>query len=191
MELLSIILGTLGGTSAVITGLFAYLGNLRLERFKADLAETNAKLKAALESSIHISKAQFDKEFAIHQTIWVLLVALRARTLSLRPVMDHVNPKEPEEERMQRRLKSFDEAFFTFRDAMEENRPFYAHKVYESLYQIFDLCHSESIEYQYKEPGWTKGYWEKSRENNLKIVSAIDSCCELIRERIASLSVAT
>jgi hypothetical protein len=163
---------------------------LRLERFKADLAETNAKLKAALDSSVHVSKAQFDKEFSIYQIIWDLLVDLRARTLSLRPVMDHVDPKEPEEERMQRRLKSFGEAFFAFRDAMEKNRPFYAHMVYESLCQIFDLCHIESIEYQYKEPGWSKDYWEKSRENNQKIISAIDSCCELIRERISSLFVA-
>lgn len=190
MEILTIILGTLGGASAVLTGLFAYFGNLRLEQYKADLATTNTKLKSLLESSVHVSKAQFDKEFSIYQQIWILLVALRARTLSLRPVMDHVDPTETEEERMQRRLKAFGETFFAFRDAMEDNRPFYAHSVYESLCQIFDLCHSESIEYQYKEPGWSKDYWAKSRENNQKIVAAIDSCCELIRTRISSLSVA-
>lgn len=185
------VLGILGGASAVITGLIAYFGNLRMEKFKADLVETNAKLKAALDSSIHVSKVQFDKEFAIYQTIWVLLVALRGKTLSLRPAFDHVDPKESEADRMQRRLKDFGEAFISFRDAMEDNRPFYAHTVYESLIQIFDLCHAESIEYQYKEPGSHKEYWEKSRENNKKIVDAIDTCCELIRERIASLSVST
>jgi hypothetical protein len=189
MEVLKIILNTLGGVSVVLTGLFAYFGNLRLEKFKADLADTNTKLKAVLESSVHVSMAQFDKEFAIYQQIWVLLVALRAKTLSLRPVMDHVDPKKTEEERMQRRLKAFSEAFFTFRDAMEENRPFYAHSVYECLVKIFDVCHTESIEYQYKEPGWSKEYWEKSRENNQKIIASIDSCCELIRTRISSLSV--
>ncbi|MGZ5030650.1 MAG: hypothetical protein ACXWAT_06955 [Methylobacter sp.] len=84
MEVLKIILSTLGGVSVVLTGLFAYFWNLRLEKFKADLADTNTKLKAALESSVHVSKAQFDKEFAIYQQIWVLLVALRAKTLSLR-----------------------------------------------------------------------------------------------------------
>lgn len=189
MELLSIVLSILGGASAVVTGLFAYLGNLRLEKFKADLAETNAKLKAALDSSVHVSKAQFDKEFAIYQTVWVLLVALRSRTLSLRPVLDHLDPKESEDERMQRRLNAFEEAFFAFRDAMEQNKPFYAHAVYESLSQIFELCHTESIEYKYKEPGWHKEYWVKSSENNQKIVAAIDACCELIRERIAALSV--
>lgn len=190
MEILTIILGTLGGASAVVTGLFAYFGNLRLEKYKADLETTNTKLKCLLESSAHVSKSQFDKEFSIYQQIWVLLVALRARTLSLRPIVDYGVPEETEEERVQRRLKSFSEAFFAFRDAMENNRPFYAHSVYESLCQIFDLCNTESIEYQYKEPSWNKDYWESSKENNQKIVAAIDSCCELIRDRISSLSVA-
>lgn len=139
-----IILGTLGGASAVLTALFAYFGNLRLEKYKADLAATNTKLQGLLESSVHVSKAQFDKEFSIYQQVWVLLVALRARTLSLRPIMDHGDPEETEEERVQRRLKSFGEAFLAFRDAMENNRPFYAHSVYESLCQIFDLCNTES-----------------------------------------------
>ena len=188
-EVLKVVLNTLGGVSVVLTGLFAYLGNLRLEKFKADLTETNTKLKAALESSIHVSKAQFNKEFAIYQQIWILLVALRVKTLSFRPIMDRVNPKESEEDRMQRRLNEFGEAFFDFRDAMEEQRPFYAHSVYECLVEIFDLCHTESIEYQYKEPGWSKENWQNSRENNQKIVTTIDSCCELIRTRISSLSV--
>ena len=139
-EILKVVLNTLGGVSVVLTGLFAYFGNLRLEKIKADLTETNTKLKAALESSVHVSKAQFDKEFVIYQQIWVLLVSLRAKTLSLRPVMDRVDPKEAEEERMQRRLKEFGAAFYAFRDSMEENRPFYAHSVYECLVEIFDIC---------------------------------------------------
>lgn len=191
MEILKIILNTLGGVSIVLTGLFAYFGNLRLEKFKADLTDTNTKLKAALESSVHVSKAQFDKEFSIYQQVWVSLVALRAKTLSLRPVMDQVDPKETEEGRMQRRLKAFGEAFYTFRDAMEENKPFYAHSVYECLVEIFEVCHTESVEYQHKEPGRSREYWGKSRENNQKIVTLIDSCCELIRSRISSLSVSS
>lgn len=191
MEIFTVIVGILGGGSAVVTGLFAYFGNLRLEKFKADLAETNAKLKASLDSSVHVSKVQFDREFSIYQSIWSLLVALRTKTLSLRPIVDRIDPNEPEEERMQRRLKSYWESFSAFRDGMEQNRPFYANTVYESLCQIFDLCCAEAIDYQYKEHGRTKDYWEKSEENNKKIISAIDSCCERIRERIASLSVAS
>ena len=32
-------------------------------KFKADLSDTNTKFKAALENSVHVSNAQFDKEF--------------------------------------------------------------------------------------------------------------------------------
>lgn len=167
-EVLTVVLNALGGVSVVLTGLFLYFGNLRLEKFKADLADTDTKLKAVLERSVHVSKSQFDKEFAIYQQIWILLVALRAKTLSLRPVMDRVDPKETEEERMQKRLNAFSEAFFSFRDAMEESRPFYAHSVYECLVEIFDVCHTESIEYQYKEPGWSNEYWKKKQRKQPK-----------------------
>jgi len=190
MEILTIILGTLGGASAVVTGLFAYFGNLRLEKYKADLEATNSKLKGLLESSVHVSKSQFDKEFSIYQHIWVLLVSLRARTLSLRPRVDFGAFESTEEETVNKRLKSFNEAFYSFRDGMENNKPFYAQSVYESLCQIFDLCNTESIEYQYKEPGNNRKYWESSKENSQKIIAEIDACCELIRNRISSLSVA-
>jgi hypothetical protein len=189
LDYVNIILGILGGGSAILTALFAYFGNLRLERFKSDLSDTNAKLKATLDSSVHVSKAQFDKEFSIYQQIWICLVSLRAKTLSLRPVMDFHPPEETEDARVRRRLSAFSDAFSSFRDAMEQNKPFYSIQVYQSLVEIFDLCHTESIEYQHKEPGWSKDYWESSRENNKKIVSAIDTCCELIRSRISSFSV--
>jgi hypothetical protein len=61
MDYINTILGVLGGGSAILTALFAYFGNLRLEKFKSDLSDTNAKLKASLDSSVHVSKAQFDK----------------------------------------------------------------------------------------------------------------------------------
>lgn len=189
METINIILTILGGGSAILTALFAYFGNLRLEKFKSDLSDTNSKLRASLDSSVHVSKAQFDKEFSIYQGIWISLVALRARTLSLRPVMDFHDTNETEDERVARRLKAFGEAFSNFRDVMEQNKPFYSILVYKSLVEIFDLCHTESIEYQHKESGWSKEYWESSMENNKKIIEAIDACCELIRQRISSFSV--
>ena len=189
MEIFAVIMGSLGGVSVVLTGLIAYFGNLRLEKYRADLQVANVKIQSLSDTSSHISKTQFDKEFTIYQEIWVLLVDLRSKTLSLRPVMDIVDPNESEEERTQRRLNEFGESFNLFRDAIENSRPFYAHIVYEALNVVFGLCYEESVEYQHKDPGWKKEYWEKSRENNKKIVGAIDACCEKIRERIGSLAV--
>ncbi|MDO8289171.1 MAG: hypothetical protein Q7T44_08135 [Parvibaculum sp.] len=190
METFTIVMGSLGGVSFVLTGLIAYFGNLQLERYKSGLEAATLKIRSLLESSVHVSKAQFDKEFSIYQDIWVHLVSLRATALSLRPMMDSHDPTESEEQRMRRRLTAFSESFYRFRDAMENNRPFYAHSVYESLGKIFDLCYTESVEYQHKDPGWSKEYWESSRENGKKIVEAIDACCEQIRNRISSMSIA-
>ncbi|EOV9410043.1 hypothetical protein ACN5W3_004500 [Vibrio parahaemolyticus] len=189
MEIFAVIMGSLGGVSAVLTGLIAYFGNLRLEKYKADLQVTNAKVKSLSETSSHVSKAQFDKEFLIYQEIWTRLVDLRSKTLSLRPEFDHVDPNESEDSRVKRRLSDFGRSFSIFRNSIENNRPFYAHQVYESLSDVIILCHEESIDYKYKDSGWDKEYWEKSRENSKKIVSAIDVCCESIRERISSLAV--
>lgn len=189
MEIFNTIMGALGGVSAVLVGLFVYLGNLRLEKYKSELDIAKAKIQALTDTSSHVGKAQFDKEFSIYQEIWICLVKLRAKTLSLRPTMDFIDPKEPEDERMQRRLNDFSEAFYAFRDSLENHKPFYSLSVYEVLKEVFELCHEESIEYQYKEPGWSKEYWQKSRENNKKIVNGIDGCCEKIRKRISSLAV--
>ncbi len=103
MEVFFNILATLGGVSAVLTGLFAYVGNARLESYKAQLQAANEKVKSTLESSVHVSKSQFDKEFAIYHEIWACLIKLRARTLSLRPVLDHVDPNETEADRVSKR----------------------------------------------------------------------------------------
>ncbi|MGO2511784.1 hypothetical protein [Marinomonas polaris] len=189
MEIFAIIMGSMGGVSAVLTGLFAYFGNLRLEKYKSELQLANAKIKSLTDTSSHISKTQFDKEFTIYQEIWVLLVDLRSKTLTLRPVMDSVDPNESEDDRIQRRLKDFGESFNAFRNGIENNKPFYAHAVYEALNNVFGLCYEECVDYQYKSPGWSKEYWEKSRENNKNIIKAIEQCCEKIRERIESLAV--
>ena len=191
MEVFFNILATLGGASAVLTGLFAYIGNSRLESYKSELQTANEKLRSVLESSVHVSKVQFDKEFSIYHQIWACLIKLRGRTLSLRPMLDHVDPDETQEERVRKRLIAFGEVFCTYRDIMEENRPFYSTSVYESLQKIFDLCHEESIEYRYKEDGFSIDYWNKAKANHEKITSEIEACCELIRTRIYSLSVAT
>lgn len=189
LEIFTPILEMLGGASVILTGLFAYFGNLRLEKYKADIEATNTKLSGFMESSVHVSKAQFDKEFSIYQQIWMLLVELRVKTLSLSPVMDYVDPDETEEERMQKRLLSFNEAFVAFRNGMEHNRPFYVHSVYVSLNQILKLCHTESIEYRYKKSNGDTDFWKKTIMNHQNIVDSIDSCCELIRDRISSLAV--
>lgn len=189
MKTLSEILGLLGGASVVITGLIAYLGNTRLEAFKSNLAVANNKINAFIDRSTHVSKAQFDKEFGVYQEIWEAMIPLRQSTLTLRPMLDQTDPNQPEEERIKERLQKFGPAFMTYRDIIEKNKPFYAESVYEKLFKVLELCHTEAIEYQFKDDRNLKDYWEGQRKNHVAINKAIDDSCESIRKRIESLSV--
>lgn len=188
MEILKNILALFGGASIVLSGLVAYLGKIRLEAFKSQLQQTESKLKGLLDRAVHVTKTQFDKEFTIYQQIWASLVPLRAATLSLRPMLDHVDPNESEEDRMRRRLTEFSGGFATFRDLVEQHKPFYAPEVYASLAVIMQLCHEEAIDYQYKSDD-RREYWEGQKKSRDAIIHAIDSCCELIRGRIEKLAV--
>ena len=189
MEIVKDILTWFGGASVVLTGLLAYLGKNRLEAFKSRLQQTESKLKGLLDHAIHVTKTQFDKEFSIYQQIWASLVPLRVSTLSLRPMMDHFDPNEPEKDRMHRRLKDFSDSFTIYRDLVEQHKPFYSPEVYAALAKITQLCYEESIDYRYKSDNELREYWEGQKKSREAITSAIDECCELIRTRIEKLAV--
>lgn len=189
MEMIKEILALFGGVSIVLTGLVAYLGKTRLEAFKSQLQQTETKLKSLLDRAVHVTKTQFDKEFSIYQEIWASLVPLRAATFSLRPMLDHVDPNESEEERMRRRLSEFSVAFAKYRDLVEQHKPFYAPQVYASLANIMQLCHNEAVDYRYKSANDLREYWEGQKKSQDAIISTIDECCELIRTRVEKLAV--
>ena len=183
MEILSEILGLLGGASVVITGLIAYLGKTRLEAFKSNLTATNNKINAFIDRTTHVSKAQFDKEFEVYQEIWASMISFRQSTLTLRPMLDQAEPD------LKERIEKFGQAFTIYRDLIEKNKPFYAESVYEKLYKVLDLCHTEAIEYQSKDDSNIKEYWQGQRKNHEAINTAIEDGCMSIRNRIENLSI--
>ncbi len=189
MKTLSEILGLLGGVSAVVTCLIAYFGKLRLEKYKSNLHSTNQKLKTLLEQSSHVTKAQFDKKFEIYQEIWSALIPLKQYTMQLSPMLDQFDPKESEEERIRNRLSKFGDAFKVYRDLIEKNKPFYSEKVYLSLSKVLESCYGSAVDYEFKDDKNLKEYWEQQRKNNGIIYKAIDDSCEIIRNRIESLSI--
>lgn len=189
MEILSEILGLLGGASVVITGLIAYFGKTRLEVFKSNLAATNNKINAFIDRSTHVSKEQFNKEFGVYQEIWESMIPLQNSTMFLRPMLDHVDPNQPENEIIKEKLKQFSNEYIAYRNLIEKNKPFYAKSVYEELYKILRLCHSEATGYKSVDGSNLEVYWSAQLKNHEEISAAIDEGCEAIRDRIESLSV--
>lgn len=72
---------------------------------------------------------------------------------------------------------------------IEKNKPFYALNVYAEMIKIREIIHREAIEFQYGGPNPTAGYWTKAQENRKEILSLIDSTCDEIRNRLASISI--
>ncbi|HET7332234.1 hypothetical protein [Dyella sp.] len=195
MTLQQIILA-LGGYTVILGALFAFLGRVWLlrivekEKFglQRQLDETNRKLQAELDRDLHVSKIQFDAEFANYKSIWACLVDLRASTLQIRPMLDFVDPKESREDRLKHRLSAFGGKFNSLREQVEKNKPFYAQAVYDKLASVVQLCHSEAIDAEYHERP-SGEYWKEAEKNRKVILAAIDETCDSIRSRVSSVRV--
>lgn len=147
-EIIDQILGSAGGAAVVISGLAAVLGRIwvgrvlnrenaahqaQLKNIQAQLDSTNQHLQSELDKGLHIHRVQFEKEFKIYEELWSKLVELRKAALSLRPLMDTVDPKETESQRKAKRLTRFGEAVGDFIDVADKNRPFYSEDVFQSM----------------------------------------------------------
>jgi hypothetical protein len=64
------ILAIFGGAQIAIIALVTYLGKLWLTRFEIELQQT-------LDKAMHVSQAQFDREFLFYQDLWKHVSAMR------------------------------------------------------------------------------------------------------------------
>jgi hypothetical protein len=178
----------LGGFGAVLSALFLYLGNLRLEKYKNALEKANIRITSLHEEATHVSKSRFDKEFEIYEVLWDSLVDLKFATLSLRPITDHVDSEKTEDEIKRERLNKYSTANTKFLLQMQKFRPFYSDEVNESLEKINKVSRIEAIGYQHSDRN-KREYWDDQQSNEKEILSEIERCCVLIKKRIDSLSI--
>lgn len=181
----------LGGWQLILTALIAFAGKMWLnylnEKQKGEVNKELEKLKATLDTQVHVHKLQFETELKIYQEIWGILIEVRKATAKLRPFLDSIDPNETEEERKQGRLTEFGNAFQKFMDQVNKERPFYPEEIYSKLHDLIATVREEAIDYQYGEPR-DRGYWEKAQENSGVINQHIDEICGAIRQRIAKVS---
>ncbi|PSV88396.1 hypothetical protein [Photobacterium iliopiscarium] len=197
------VIKVLGGENVVLAALIIFIGKIWLAKIveshkaslqkqlldmQAEIETTNKKLDAELQSSTYISQIQLEHEYKIYQEIWILLVELKSATLRLRPIMDYVDPKQSEEERIRERLKFFAEKFGAVFKALEHNRPFYPHEIYEVLDHVCEKCRHESIDSEYTERNNSE-YYKEARKNQQEIIDLINRACEVIRDRLRDVRV--
>jgi len=160
----------------------------KVESIRHEFSTAVERLRAHLDRATYVSKAHFDIEFGIYREIWRELVELRGATLSLRPVMDQVDPKESHEERKQKRAQRFNEAYKKLFAVIETNRPFYPAAIWQELQELLKIARAEVIDYRFQDPNRDfEKYWETAEANQKQILDSIELCCDAIRERLEIL----
>ncbi|HHX8650519.1 TPA: hypothetical protein ACVO32_004407 [Vibrio diabolicus] len=203
MEYYREVVELLGGVTLVLGGLFAFISKIWLsriiERNKSDLAielkkleqdltSANQRLDAQLQHSVFVSQVQFDKEYRIYGDAWELLVELKIVTSQLRPIFDHIDPSQSEEERKAERYNQFIAPFNAFSTTLEKNKPFFSESVYAALIAVRNACYDESVDYKYGKSA-DRDYYEKAVENNRNIGKLVDLACEAMRLRLNEVQV--
>lgn len=176
-------LAHLGGTAVIVGGLAAWLGKVWFERIanrerearekavatlRAELEGKNAEIKSRLDAELQrtmlVDKVQFEHEYEVYKRVWQTLFSLEKVTLKLRPKLDQFDPGESEDDRKNRRLKDFAEAFGEYQDVIEETKPFYAPDVYSALSKVRSLCYRERVSYECGDR-FDREYWDKATQN--------------------------
>ncbi|WP_153913042.1 hypothetical protein [Shewanella sp. TC10] len=159
----------------------------KIESVKNDYAHQLEATKADLSSQLQTSSIRYEREFSILEQLTELLVDVRNRANSLRPVFDRVPESKTEEEIKNSRLQSLYEARLKLYELREKKRPFYPESIYDSLTDIDKLAHTESVKYQYQSPFDSRGfeqYWQEAEKNQKEIAEKADISIKLIRARV-------
>ena len=197
-----------GGATLLLAALSAFLSKVWIARianreaqqreaaiaelkaqFDKQATELKSKLDVATQRTVLVDKVRFEHEYEIYKKAWELLFALQRATLQLRPTLDHIDPSESKEERMQRRIGNVQGPYNEFSLHIEITKPFYPGAVYASLTAVRNRCHDEIVDYEFVERP-QKEYWAEARKSQQEIIALIDDACEAIRNRIAEVRVA-
>ena len=156
----------------------------KVENIKQEFTKGVERLKADLDRTTHVSKQQFDVEFAIYRDIWEKLVTVRQRFFALNPYISELLPAQAGQERRQRRIEEFNSAYGDFISTVDRNQPFYSDEVYTALSAIIEVCIDEKVE---SEIPPQPNYWQRVSNNKQKLLKSIDTACKSIRARFQHL----
>ena len=116
----------------------------QITRLKDELERAQRVLSGNVERFVHVHKVQFEKEFLVYQDLMKHANRLRRAFFTLHQNLQPIFDKKEEAEAHFKPLrKDFAEAFTVTRDIIEENRPFYADKVFLQCDRLIELAVTE------------------------------------------------
>ena len=161
--------------------------NLAIKEGIDGVARQLESIKTEMGARLYIHQIRYQNEFEILKALAEKVVELKDSALSLRPVMDRIDPNESEDQRKEKRLRAFSEAGQSFYKHFETKRPFYPEGIYQKLKELSSLVRKEAVQYGLfsdRGKGYDPQYWEKAMANADEISKMAEVVMELIRERI-------
>ena len=152
-----LILGSLGGGSAVLLAATRWGSDLLSAKIKADieqkqkkelaayekqLSDSTARLNSLLQDSSYITQQQFDLEMSIYRTVWKALFELmscKERVLDFKesnPRMSGVSNENDLRKRRQADYQLLTDKLREYEMTVDANAPFYKKDAYELMKEI-------------------------------------------------------
>lgn len=150
VNVLSIVIVSVGGTGAIILGISSWIGKILLNRFaekykskyekeiesyKGEIDAKLNKLDKIEEKALYITKVNYDNEYKIYMEIWPKLINCVNSTIRLYPRgIEDVPIDEKELENYKRdKYKEFVNNYMEFYNCIEKYAPFYKEEFYNIL----------------------------------------------------------
>jgi hypothetical protein len=192
------LLGTVGGATAVVTGLSGFLGRIwaeriieaerakfgkDLERLRGDLEANLRRLQGDIDRTIIVHRSHFETEFNALRDIWQKVARLRAVLPLLRPLngSDAANAQEAS--------NVFSNAVDELIGSVDSQSPFYSKEIYAALDALRVEAKIELTEAATENPQIAPDWWKRRREHRNEINSRVSEISDLIRERLERLTV--
>lgn len=193
IEVAATILVSLGGARLIVLSFASWLGKvwanriLELDRLKYS-AELE-RLRGELSKTLHVHRQQFETEFRVLCDIWAKLSNLRSAIAGLRPTTDIISPDESSEDRLNRRLTRFNEAFDAFVRVVDDQSPFYPEDIFQELSVTLQSARRESISVSLGRLERTTDWSKKGAANFEAFRKSADKVSPLIRNRFTNLQI--
>ena len=164
-----------------------------LEGYKDELARSKTLLQAEIDRAVFVTRADFETEFEAYKQVFAALAEVRLTMAGMRPMLSVSNPDETEEDRrnnLAKRLRALMDAYDKVVTLVENLGPFYPQELYSVLLDCLGAAHLEIL--LIRTSGltmFTPQWYEQGQKQMDKFTDAYSRVSNIIRERIASLTI--
>jgi hypothetical protein len=194
-----------GVAYAIVCALSAWLGSLwagrigrrednalqcQITELQAQLDREKTKLEGKVEKSVNVHKVQFEKEFTVYQELTLAAENLRVAFFTLRrkllPLFDNDVAKKAYFKPL---VEEFTNRYYTFRDSVYRNRPFFAKEVYAACDKLLDVLTKELIHQDFVPLHGQEMPDAEIQELKNKVKAYTNDLSDSIRSRIQSITI--